>query len=126
MPIDLAVSAPAGHTSRAPLGLQHDTSTHPPPQEQRGPLVILRVRALVPEKVKLRDPAEGTGQATVLAIDEEINQVKVQTEEGHRLMLCLDPASLARLHVGVSCLLQVAKRSTRDTAQPPEHAEAFW
>ena len=32
-------------------------------------MVILRVRALVPEKVKLSDPAQGTVQATVRPID---------------------------------------------------------
>ena len=89
-------------------------------------MVTLRVRALVPEKVKLSDTTQGTVQATVLAIDEEINQMKVQTDEGQRLMLFLDPASLARLHVGAPCLLQVANGSTQDTSRPPEHEGAFW
>ena len=115
MPIGLAVSAPAGHTS-----------THRFHQDQHGPLVILRVRALVPDKVKLSDPAEGTVQATVLAVDEAINQITVQTEEGQRLMLFLDPASLMRLRVGAPCLLQVANGATRDTTPPPEHEGAFW
>jgi hypothetical protein len=52
--------------------------------------------------------------------------VKVQMEEGQRLMLLLDPASLARLHVGTPCLLQVANKATRDTARPSEHEGAFW
>jgi hypothetical protein len=115
MPIGLAVSAPAGQTSTRPLH-----------QEQHGSRVILRVRALVPEKVKLSDPVQGTVHATVLAIDDEINQVKVQTEEGQQLMLFLDPASLARLHVGTPCLLQVANGATGDTSRPPEHEGAFW
>jgi hypothetical protein len=89
-------------------------------------MVILRVRALVPDKVKLSDPAQGTVRATVLAINEAINQITVQTDEEQRLMLFLDPASLARLHVGAPCLLQVANGSTRDTVRPPEHEEAFW
>jgi hypothetical protein len=115
MPIGLAVSAPAGQTSTRPLH-----------QEQHGSRVILRVRALVPEKVKLSDPVQGTVHATVLAIDDEINQVKVQTEEGQQLMLFLDPASLARLHVGTPCLLQVANGATGDTSRSPEHEGAFW
>jgi hypothetical protein len=115
MPIGLAVSAPA-----------EQTSTRPPHQDQHGSRIILRVRALVPEQVKLSDPAQGTVQATVLAIDDEINQVKVQTEKGQQLMLFLDPASLARLHVGTPCLLQVANGATRDTSRPPEHEGAFW
>ena len=115
MPISLAVSAPAGQAS-----------TRPSHQDQHSPMVILRVRALVPEKVKLSDPTQGTVQATVLAVDEAINQITVQTDEGQRLMLFLDPASRARLHVGAPYLLQVANGSTRDTSRPPWHAGAFW
>ena len=125
-PIGLAVRAPIVQPSSAPSGHVHTTSTPPPGQHRHGPIVTLRVRALVPEKVKLSDPAQGTVYATVLAIDEEINQITVQTDEGQRLMLFLDPASLARLHVGAPCLLQVANGSTRDTSRPPEHEGAFW
>jgi len=126
MPIGLAVRAPAGQSSSASAGPLPDTSTPLHGQDRHGPLVILRVRALVPEKVKLSNPTQGTVHATVLAIDEEISQVKVQTEEGQRLMLFLDPESLARVHVGTPCLLQVANKATRDTARPPEREEAFW
>jgi hypothetical protein len=115
MPIGLAVSAPAGQTS-----------TGPPHQDQHGSRVILRVRALVPEKVKLSDTTQGTVRATVLAIDEEINQITVQTDEGQRLMLFLDPVSLTRLHVGALCLLQVTNGSMQETSRPPEHEGAFW
>jgi hypothetical protein len=80
----------------------------------------------VPEKVTLSDPAQGTVRATVLAIDEDINQVKVQTEAGQRLMLFLPPTSLVRLHVGAPCLLQVTNRSTREASRPPAHEGAFW
>jgi hypothetical protein len=125
-PVGLAVSAPAGQPARAPLGRFHGTSMHSPEQDQPGPSVILRVRALVPEKVKLSDPAQGTVRATVLAIDEESNQITVQTDEGQRLMLFLPPESLARLRVGAPCLLQVANRSTREASRPSEHEEAFW
>jgi hypothetical protein len=124
--IGFATSAPAGQPFSAPLEPLHDTSTPPAAQDRHGPIVILRVRALVPEKVKLSDPAQGTVRATVLAIDKEINQIKVQTDEGQRLMLSLDAASLARLQVGAPCLLQVAPQSTRESARPPEQEEAFW
>ena len=53
MPIDLAVSAPAEPPSRGASEFRHDTSTPPPLQEQDGPLILLRVRALVPEKITL-------------------------------------------------------------------------
>lgn len=126
MLIGLATSAPAGQPSSAPWEPLHDTSTPPPAQDRHGPVVILRVRALVPDKVKLSDPTQGTVRATVLTIDEEITQITVQTDEGQRLMLFLDPASLAPLHVGAPCLLQVANRSMREAAPPREHEEAFW
>jgi hypothetical protein len=126
MPISLAVSAPAVPPSSASSGPLHDTSTHLRGQGRHGPIVTLRVRALVPEKVKLSDPAQGTVQATVLAVDEEINQITVQTDEGQRLMLFLDPVSLTRLHVGALCLLQVTNGSTREPSRPSEHEGAFW
>ena len=80
----------------------------------------------MPEKVKLSDPTQGTVRATVLAIDAEIHQITVQTDEGQRLMLFLPPESLARLRLGAPCLLQVTNRSTREASRPPEHEEAFW
>ena len=126
MPIGLAVRAPAGQPSRASVGPLSDTSTPLREQDRHGPIVTLRVRALVPEKVTLSDPAQGTVRATVLAIDEAINQITVQTDEGQRLMLFLDPASLAHLHVGALCLLQVAHGSMQETSRPPEHEGAFW
>jgi hypothetical protein len=89
-------------------------------------MVLLRVQALVPEKITLSDPAQGTVRATVLAIDKEINQIKIHTDEGQRLLLFLPPESLARLYVGAPCLLQVAPRSPRDTARASEPVEAFW
>jgi len=126
MPIDLAVSAPAEHPSRGSSERLHDTSTSSPHQEQHGPLILLRVRALVPAKVKLSDPAQGTVGATVLAIDEELNQIKVQTDEGQRLGLFLPPESRAHLRLGTRCLLQVARQSMQDAIRPPAHDGTFW
>jgi hypothetical protein len=122
----LAASPPAVQSSSAPVESLHDPSAPHGGRDQPGSIVILRVRALVPEKVTLSDPAQGTVRATVLAIDEELNQIKVQTEAGQRLMLFLPPESLARLHVGAPCLLQVANRSPQETARSPEAGEAFW
>jgi hypothetical protein len=122
----LAGSAPAAQPSSAPSGSLHDASTHPHEQDGHGPIVIVRVRALVPEKVKLSDLAQGTARATVLAIDEELNQLKVQTAEGQQLMLFFPPDALAHLRVGTPCLLQVAQRSMREASRPPEHEEALW
>jgi hypothetical protein len=125
-PVGLAVRAPAIPSSSASSRPRPDYSTHHRGQDRPGPLVILRVRALVPDKVTLSDPTQGTVRATVLAVDEEINQIKVQTDAGQQLMLFLDPASLARLSIGAPCLLQVTNGATRDTARSPAHEAAFW
>jgi len=125
-PIGLATHAPAVQPSSMPSEHLHDTSAPLRGQDRHGPIVRLRVRALVPEKVKLSDPAQATVRATVLAIDEEMKQITVQTDAGQRLMLFLDPASLARLYIGAPCLLQVTNGLTRETAPLPEHEEDFW
>ena len=122
----LATSASAVRSSSAPVESLHDPSAPHGGRDQPGSIVVLRVRALVPEKVTLSDPAQGTVHARVVAIDEELNQIKVQTDAGQRLMLFLPPESLARLHVGTPCLLQVANHSTREPSRPAEHGEAFW
>src|SRR5215831_2007153 len=83
--LGLAASAPAVQPSSVPLGTLHIPSAPHGGREQPGSIVILRVWALVPEKVKLSDPAQGTVRAPVVAIDEELNQIKVQTEAGQRL-----------------------------------------
>ena len=126
LPIDLAVSAPAEPPSRGASARLHDTATPLPVQEQDGPLILLRVRALVPDKVTLSDPAQRTVRATVLAIDAEINQVKVQTDEGQRLGLFLPPETLAHLRLGTRCVLQVARESMQDAARPPVQEGPFW
>jgi hypothetical protein len=125
-PIGLAAHAPAMQPSSMPSEPWHDTSAPLRGQDRHGPIVRLRVRALVPEKVKLSDPAQATVRATVLAINEEMKQITVQTDAGQRLMLFLDPASLARLYVGAPCLLQVTNGLTREAAPLPEREEAFW
>jgi len=107
----LAVSAPA---------------SPPNAQDPHGPIVILRVRALVPDKVALSEPAQGIVRATVLTIDKEINQIKVQTPEGQRLVLFLTPASLADLRIGAPCLLQVGQSAPHAPPRPPERAEVVW
>ena len=126
LPIELAVSAPAAPASRGASARLHDTAAAPPLQEQDGPLLLLRVRALVPDKVTLSDPAQRTVRATVLAIDAESNQVKVQTDEGQRLGLFLPPETLAHLRLGTRCLLQVARESMQDAARPPVQEGPFW
>jgi hypothetical protein len=65
-------------------------------------------------------------RATVLAIDTEISQIKVQTDEGQRLGLFLPPETLAHLQLGTRCLLQVAPQSMQDAIRPPAQEGPFW
>jgi len=124
--IDLAVSAPAEPPSPGASAVRYDTATPSPLQEQDGPLLLLRVRALVPDKITLSAPVQRTVRATVLAIDEAISQIKVQTDAGQRLGLFLPPASLAGLRLGTRCVLQVARQSMQDAIRSPVHEGTFW
>ena len=81
---------------------------------QGSPTVTLTVHAMVPEKIKVSDPARRTVSATVLAVDKEISQVKLQTHEGQRLALYLAPEVFDSLQVGKQIILQVAQRSVRE------------
>src|SRR5262249_35476456 len=101
-------------------------ATPPPPHvwDQRDHIVLLRVRALVPEKVTVSDPAQGTVSATVLAMDEQLNQVTIQTHAGQRFILFLAPTSFTGLRVGQQFLLQVAQRSAPECCEP-ERSQVF-
>lgn len=99
------------------------------PAEERDPErapIILRVWALVPDKVQLSDRSARTVRATVLGIDTELNQLKVQTDQGQRLTLFLAPAFLARVQVGAPCLLQVAQQSLQESVRPPASEAPVW
>ena len=125
-PVGLAVRAPIVPSSSASAEPLPEASTPRHGQERPGSLVILRVRALVPDKVTLSDRTQGTVRATVLAVDAEINQITVQTDAGQHLRLFVDPASLARVQRGVPCLLQVTNGATPAAPRAPEPEEAFW
>jgi len=112
-PLVSATGDTAGPPLSTALGPPHDLLPTPHVWDQYGHIVLLRVRALVPEKVKVSDPAQGTVRATVLAMDGQTNRVTIQTHEGQRLILYLAPESLAGLRVGQQCLLQVAQRSAQ-------------
>jgi len=77
------------------------------------------------KKIKVSDPAHRTVAATVLAVDRQIDQLKLQTHEGQRLVLYLAPAVLDGLQVGKQIMLQVNQRSVqevlteRSLAEPP-------
>jgi hypothetical protein len=112
----LAAPDSPGQSASVTSVLPPDTSTTQHVRDQHGHIVVLRVRALVPEKVKVSDPAQGTVRATVLTIDREINQVKIHTHEGQQLVLYLAPESLASLQVGDQFLLQVGQRALPESS----------
>ncbi len=117
-PLGFATGDPAEPPLRAVLGPPPAT---PPPAhvwDQQGQIVLLRVRALVPEKVTVSDPAQGTVRATVLAMDEQLNKVTIQTHAEQRLILFLDPAAFTGLRVGQQFLLQVAQRAAPECCEP--------
>ena len=107
-------SSPAGLLARVqPVG-SPDTPSTPYMGHQGSPIVTLAVHAMVPEKIKVSDPAHRTVAATVLAVDRQIDQLKLQTHEGQRLVLYLAPAVLDGLQVGKQIMLQVNQRSVQE------------
>ena len=107
-------SSPAGlPVSVLPIA-SPDTPTPSSMGHQGSPIVTLTVHAMVPEKIKVSDPAHRTVPATVLAVDRQIDQLKLQTQEGQRLVLYLAPAVLDSLPVGKQIMLQVNQRSVQE------------
>jgi hypothetical protein len=112
-PLVFATADTTGPPCSAALSPPPDTPPPPHVWDQQGHIVLLRLRALVPEKVTVSDPAQGTVRATVLAMDGQLNQVTIQTHAGQRLVLFLAPASFTGLRVGQQFLLHVAQRSAQ-------------
>lgn len=107
-------SSPAGLLARVqPVG-SPDTPSTSYLGHQGSPIVTLTVHAMVPEKIKVSDPARRTVPATVLAVNRQIDQLKLQTHEGQRLVLYLAPAVLDGLQVGKQIMLQVNQRSVQE------------
>jgi len=118
-------SSPAGLLARVQPVASPDTPSTPYMGHQNSPIVTLTVHAMVPEKIKVSDPTHRTVPATVLAVDRQIDQLKLQTHEGQRLVLYLAPAVLDGLQVGKQIMLQVNQRSVQEVltecalAEPP-------
>jgi len=109
-PVVLSVSGTARQPPSATLRAPEDTPTASPVRELDSPSVTVKVRAMVPQNVKVSDPAQGTVRATVMAINGQTNQVKVYTHEGQMFRLFLEPESLAGIRVGDQFTLQVAQQ----------------
>jgi len=91
---------------------------------QDSPILTLTVHAMVPEKIKVSDLARRRVQATVLAVDRQIDQLKLQTQEGQRLVLYLAPSVLDGLQVGKQIMLQVNQRSVQEVLTERSLAES--
>jgi len=107
-------SSPAGLPARVLPVASPETPTTSSMGHQDSPIVTLTVHAMVPEKIKVSDPARRTVPATVLAVNRQIDQLKLQTHEGQRLVLYLAPAVLDGLQVGKQIMLQVNQRSVQE------------
>jgi hypothetical protein len=95
---------------------------------QENPILTLTVHAMVPENIKMSDPAHRTVQATVLAVDRQIDQLKLQTHEGQRLTVYLAPSVLDSLQVGKQIMLQVNPRPVKEvlTERPLTESPPTW
>ena len=107
-------SSPAELLARVQPVASPDTPSTSYMGHQDSPIVTLTVHAMVPEKIKVSDPAHRTVPATVLAVDRQIDQLKLQTHEGQRLVLYLAPTVLDGLQVGKQIVLQVNQRSVQE------------
>jgi len=121
-------SSPAGlRTSVLPIASPGTPGTSSM-GHQDSPSVTLTVHAMAPEKIKVSDPARRTVQATVLVVDRQIDQLKLQTHEGQRLVLYLAPSVLDGLQVGKQIMLQVNQRSVQEvlTECPLAESPSTW
>lgn len=109
--IGRTASGTVGQSRSATLVPLEDLSTTSHVRKLDGPSVTVKVRAMVPENVKVSDPDQGTVRATVMAIDGQTNRVKIHTHEGQLLTLFLASESVAGMRVGDQFILQVAQRS---------------
>ena len=107
-------SSPAGLLARVQPVASPETPSTSYMGHQASPIVTLTVHAMVPEKIKVSDPAHRTVPATVLAVNRQIDQLKLQTHEGQRLVLYLAPTVLDGLQVGKQIVLQVNQRSVQE------------
>lgn len=80
-------------------------------RDMHGRMITATVPALGSPAVKVSDPVQRTVPVTVLAIDKQRSEAKVQTQKGQLLVLTLPPASLASMRTGDHFLLQVVHRS---------------
>jgi len=107
----LAVRDTSGQVPSATIVSPDSTPTTYYVRDMDGRIVTVEVPSMGPPDLKVSDPAQGTVQATVMAVDGEMNRVKVQTQEGQTLMLDLPRESVVGMRVGDQFTLRIAQPS---------------
>jgi arginine repressor len=74
-------------------------------------MLTVEVPSLGSPEVRVSNPAQGTVDAMVMAVDVRTNQVRVRTQEGQTLVLNLSPDAVMGMRVGDQFTLVIAQRS---------------
>jgi len=75
-----------------------------------GQTVTVDVPSRAITDVKLSDPAQGTVYGTVVALDGEVNRVKVHTREGQMIVLELPRETILKMRLGDTFTLAVPRQ----------------
>jgi hypothetical protein len=110
-PVVLAASSTSGPPPSATIVAPESPTTTYEVRDMHGEMVTVEVPSLAPPALKVSDPVQGTVRATVMVVDGQTNQVKVQTQEGQMLVLNLTPESVKAMHVGEQFTLRITQPS---------------
>lgn len=110
VPVVLAAGNTAGQMPSATVVSPTDTPTTYHIRDMHGRMLTVEVPALASPGVRVSDPTQGTVAATVMAVDGQTNQVRVQTQEGQILVLNLPPEAVTDMRVGDQFMLSIAQQ----------------
>ena len=111
VPFVFAAGGTAGPLPRATVVWPEDTPTTYYIRDMGGHMLTVEVPSLGSPEVRVSNPAQGTVDATVMAVDVRTNQVRVRTQEGQTLVLNLSPEAVMGMRVGDQFTLVIAQRS---------------
>jgi hypothetical protein len=109
----LAANVPSGQAPSATIIAPESPNTIYQVRDMHGEMVTVEVPSLAPPELKVSDPDQGTVRATVMAVDGQTNQVKVQTQEGQMLLLQLPSESVRGMQIGNQFTLRISQPSGR-------------
>ncbi len=110
-PFVFAAGGIAGPLPRATVVWPEDTPTTYYIRDMGGHMLTVEVPSLGSPEVRVSNPAQGTVDAMVMAVDVRTNQVRVRTQEGQTLVLNLSPEAVMGMRVGDQFTLVIAQRS---------------